>query len=165
MSAIVIHESGGRPFAIGDNTARRSYDPGTALSATALARALLRRGHDIDLGYAQINASNLAPYRISVARAFDPCTNLATGSKILRAAYAGARRKFGPGQIALAHALSAYNSGGYYASMGYARSVYATAAALRTPHALHAPTGAPNAPGSGRAVAFHRGPAARTATK
>jgi type IV secretion system protein VirB1 len=152
MSAVVVHESGAFPYAIADNTARRSYFPHDAVHAIGLARALLAAGHNVDLGYAQINSSNLTPYGLDVARALDPCTNVATGSRILRAAYAGARVRFGPGQVALEHALSAYNSGGYYASMSYARDVYATAAALHYARK----TGRHSAAFGGRAVAFHR---------
>jgi type IV secretion system protein VirB1 len=155
MSAVVVHESGARPYAIGDNTSRRSYFPRDAFDASHLARTLLAAGHNVDLGYAQINSSNLAPYGLDVAHALDPCTNVATGSRILRAAYAGARMRFGPGQVALEHALSAYNSGGYYAGLSYARGVYATAASL---HYERGPllVLAPREPKSGRAVAFHR---------
>jgi type IV secretion system protein VirB1 len=154
MAAIVVHESAAQPYAIGDNTARRSYTMHDAAGATALARALLRSGHNIDIGYGQINSSNLAPYGLDVARAFEPCTNVATASRILRRDYAGARLRFGPGQVALAHALSAYNSGGYYAGMSYARDVYATAAGLRYDRRVSRARLLTN----GRAVAFHRGP-------
>ncbi len=154
MAAIVVHESGAQPYAIGDNTARRSYIVRDAARATALARALIRSGHNIDIGYGQINSSNLAPYGLDIAHAFEPCTNVATASRILRRDYAGARARFGPGQVALAHALSAYNSGGYYAGMSYARDVYATAAALRYERRISQVRASAN----GRAVAFRRGP-------
>ncbi len=131
MRAIVSYESGARPFAIGDNTSRRSYVPRDRSSAIAIASSLLRAGHDIDVGYAQVNVRNFDAYGLDVARALDPCTNVAVGSHILRAAYARAARRFGPGQEALAHALSAYNTGGFYAGAAYARDVYATAARLR----------------------------------
>ncbi len=131
MSAIVAYESGGRPYAIGDNTARRAYFPNDRVQATQLATRLLRAGHDIDVGYAQINTSNFRAFGLDLERAFEPCTNLATGSRILRADYAGAARAFGPGQRALASALSAYNTGGFFAGLTYARDVYAIAATLR----------------------------------
>jgi type IV secretion system protein VirB1 len=130
MSAIVVYESSARPNAIGDNTARRSYDPPTREDAIALAAELLRRGHDIDVGYAQINSRNFAPYGLNVGNAFDPCTNVATGARILRAAYEGSARRYGPGQLALAHALSAYNSGSYWSGLAYARAVFTTAGHL-----------------------------------
>lgn len=131
MSAIVAYESGARPYAIGDNTQRRSYFPTTRARAQALATQLLLAGHDIDVGYAQINSSNFARFGLTAKSAFEPCTNVAAGARILRAAYLGASRSYGAGQIALVHALSAYNTGGYFAGMSYARGVYATAAALR----------------------------------
>lgn len=131
MSAIVAYESGARPYAIGDNTERRSYFPASRGRAEALAMQLLRAGHDIDVGYAQINSSNFPRFGLTAHTAFEPCTNVGTGARILRSAYRGAVRIYGDGQVALAHALSAYNTGGYFAGMSYARGVYATAATLR----------------------------------
>jgi len=162
MSAIVAHESDNHPYAVGDNTARRSYFPGDRIRATELASALLRAGHDIDVGYAQINSGNFRVYGLDVASAFEPCTNVATGSRILRAAYARAAGTYGPGQRALAYALSAYNTGGYFAGAGYARAIYKTAASLRyerpsLPGAL-ADERAPR-----RAVSFYASPSRRVA--
>ncbi len=127
MDAVVAYESGGHPFAIGDNTARRSYFPARRDQALRIATALVRDGHDIDVGYAQVNVANVRAYGIGLRAAFDPCTNLALAARILRGDYARAATRYGPGQIALAHALSAYNSGGFFAGIGYARAVYATA--------------------------------------
>ncbi|GAC1544744.1 MAG: hypothetical protein NVS3B16_13220 [Vulcanimicrobiaceae bacterium] len=92
---------------------------------------MLGVGHDIDVGYAQINSSNFGRFGLTVRSAFEPCTNVATGARILGAAYAGAARAYGEGQVALVHALSAYNTGGYFAGIAYARGVYAAAAQLR----------------------------------
>ncbi len=131
MSALVAYESGGNPYAIGDNTTRRSYAPAGAGQAAALAVRLLRAGHRIDVGYAQIDSDNFARLGLDPSAAFDPCTNVAAGARILTEAYARAGRRFGPGQTALVHALSAYNSGGYWSALPYARGVYAQAAALR----------------------------------
>jgi type IV secretion system protein VirB1 len=130
IGAVIAYESGARPYAIGDNTAQRSYFPASRSSAEELAAQLLEEGHNIDVGYAQVNSGNFASYGLSVHTAFEPCTNIAVGSAILRQAYAGAARRYGPGQIALVHALSAYNTGGYWAGLGYARGVYATARTL-----------------------------------
>jgi hypothetical protein len=57
----------------------------------------------------------------------------------LRHDYARAERRWGPGQAALARALSAYNSGGYD-GLEYARAVYASAARLAPPNAPRMPT-------------------------
>jgi type IV secretion system protein VirB1 len=131
MRSVVAYESGGRPFAIGDNTERQSYFPARRATAVALAAALLERGHDIDIGYAQLNIANVRAYGLDLASAFEPCTNLRIGSSILRADYARAAARYGPGQIALVHALSAYNTGGFFAGLAYARGVYAIAGAFR----------------------------------
>jgi type IV secretion system protein VirB1 len=137
MSAVVVHESAGRPNAIGDNTTHRAYDLTDRYDAMKLADRLLRRGDNLDVGYAQINSSNFAAYGLNVTTAFDPCTNISIGGHILRNDYTAATRAYGPGQAALRHALSAYNTGGYWRGLAYARDVYATAAhiygdALRT---------------------------------
>ncbi len=127
MESVVVYESGANPNAIGDDTTHRAYFPTTRDTAAALAISLLRAGHDLDLGYAQINASNLARTGLDARTVFEPCANLAVASRILRDDYARAVRRFGPGQTALRHALSAYNSGGYRAGLAYANGVYATA--------------------------------------
>jgi len=131
MRSIVAYESGGRAFAIGDNTERHSYFPAHRTAAVAIAAALLERGHDIDVGYAQVNIANVRAYGLDLASAFEPCTNLRVASSILRADYARAAARYGRGQVALVHALSAYNTGGFFAGLAYARGVYAVAAALR----------------------------------
>jgi type IV secretion system protein VirB1 len=91
----------------------------------------LHRGHNIDAGYAQINSGNFAAYGLDAGNVFDPCTNVATGARILRTAYRATVRAYGPGQAALVHALSIYNTGAAWSGLGYARAVFATAAHLR----------------------------------
>ena len=136
MSALVVYESAARPNAIGDDTARRAYFPADRARAERLATTLLRAGHDIDVGYAQINSTNFARLGLDVHRAFEPCRNVSAGARLLAEAYGRAERSYGPGQSALVHALSAYNTGGFRAGLGYARGVYATAAGLRFADAL-----------------------------
>ena len=151
MNAVVAYESGGKQYAIGDNTAHRSYFPSSAGAAEAVARRLLSAGHNIDAGYAQINSANFARFGFDASNAFEPCANIAAGARILHDAYASAARTYGPGQVALVHALSAYNTGGYWAGLGYAHAVYATAATLR-----YADLPGPIiAEGGTRAVPFH----------
>jgi type IV secretion system protein VirB1 len=127
--AIVEHESSAHPYAIGDNTAHRAYYPRRYDEAVHLATDLVERDHDIDLGYMQVNIQTVRTVGLDVSRALDPCTNLELGSDVLRADYARAERRWGPGQAALARALSAYNSGGYEGAQ-YARAVYRSAARL-----------------------------------
>jgi len=131
LAAVVAYESGGRAAAISDNSARRSYYPASTADAEELATRLLGSGHDLDLGLMQINVRNVRRLRLTLRDAFDPCANLAAGSRILDQDYARAVRRFGPGQRALFHALSAYNAGTYWSGTGYARNVYRMAKRLR----------------------------------
>jgi type IV secretion system protein VirB1 len=123
MAAVVSVESGGWPLTIHDNSANRSYRFDDRPNAEATARKLLAAGHNIDLGLAQINSSNLAGLGLTPAQVLDPCTNLRAGASILERAYVSAARRFGAGQAALRFALSAYNSGSLFAAPQYARRV------------------------------------------
>jgi type IV secretion system protein VirB1 len=127
MSSVVQYESGWQPNAINDNTTGRSYFPRRQEQAIRLASQLLAQGHVIDAGLAQVDSANFASYGATVASIFDPCTNLYIGSRILLRSYAGAVLHYGPGQIALWHALQAYNSGALNGRPSYARGVFALA--------------------------------------
>jgi type IV secretion system protein VirB1 len=130
MSALVVYESGAQPYAIRDNSTRRSFLPRTPTAALQLATKLLSERHTIDLGYAQINSNNFRAYGLTAESALQPCTNLKTGSQILQADYARETLTYGAGQTALVHALSVYNTGDSWSGTGYAAGVYATAARL-----------------------------------
>jgi type IV secretion system protein VirB1 len=127
MAAVVSVESSGWPLTIHDNSADRSYTFTDRRKAVSAADALLAAGHNVDLGLAQINSSNLAGLGLTPAQTFDSCTNLRAGATILRRAYISAVRRFGVGQTALRFALSAYNSGSLFAAPQYARRVVAAA--------------------------------------
>ncbi len=127
MAAVVNVESGGWPLTIHDNSAGRSYTFRARRQAATTANALLAAGHNVDLGLAQINSSNLSGLHLSPAQVLDPCINLRAGATILRRAYAAAVERFGAGQAALRFALSAYNSGSLFAAPQYARRVVAAA--------------------------------------
>jgi type IV secretion system protein VirB1 len=127
MAAIVSVESGGWPLTIHDNTADRSYTFRDRHNAVSTANALLAAGHNVDLGLAQINSSNLAALGLNAAQVLDSCTNLHAGATILERAYASAAQQFGAGQAALRFALSAYNSGSMFAAPQYVRRVVAAA--------------------------------------
>lgn len=127
MLTLVSVESGGRPLAIYDNDSRRSYAFTDLRQAQSTAAQLLAAGHNVDLGLAQINSANLAALGLNAANVFDACTNLRAGAAILRRAYAAATQRFGPGQVALRHALGAYNSGSLFAAPQYVGRVVAAA--------------------------------------
>jgi type IV secretion system protein VirB1 len=123
MSALIASESGWQPNAIGDNTARHAFFPASRVAAEALARRLIDAGHNIDVGYTQINITNFGSYRLSLHDAFDPCINLSVGASILSRNYAASILRYGRGRSALLHALSAYHSGGFENGLVYAKDV------------------------------------------
>ena len=140
MAGIIQYESGWNRFAIGDNDAHHSYFPKTLQDASAIASSLLRQGHNIDAGYGQVNSENWKIYGLDAVSVFDPCSNVRVGAAIISADYASASRynwvgrkivtrndRYYQEQYALIHALSSYNSGGFWASMNYAGNVYQTA--------------------------------------
>ena len=128
MAAIVQVESGGDPFAIGDNTTRRSYYPHDRATAERLARRLLDAGHLLDLGIAQIDSMNFAGFGVTVHTLFDPCTNLSVGARILNGDYTFAAQRYGDGQVALRHAIGMYNTGRLNGGARYIARVVAAAA-------------------------------------
>ena len=137
MAAVISAESRGHQFAIADagpvrlpwaqrKSMVRSFYPDSLESAVATASALIRDGHTVSLGLAQVNDRNLARYGLSVRDVFDPCTNVAVGGKILTDFYVRAVKTFGPTQAALFASISAYNSGDWVrgAKDGYVGLVY-----------------------------------------
>ena len=128
--AVILHESGGNPYAIHINgSVRLSRQPVSYAQAVATASALVGKGYSIDVGLAQINSRNLPRLGLSVAQAFNPCVNLQAMQAILVPDYLEQVRRLGPGQPALQAALSEYNTGnplGGFAN-GYVASVYQVA--------------------------------------
>lgn len=128
VQAVVMHESGTRPFAIGINGgARITRQPQTKKEAVETARTLINMGLSIDMGLGQINSANLPRLGLTVEQIFDPCTNLRAAETILRGCYDPAAARLGHGQPALQAALSCYNTGNTHSgiSNGYVGKVYA----------------------------------------
>jgi type IV secretion system protein VirB1 len=121
--AVIKVESGGNPWAIGDNDARRSYFPRSYQDAVSLARGLLAQGHNIDAGLMQVNSANWSTYGLTPETVFDPCTNVNSGAAILRKSYAAASRNYS-GREALFHAFEIYNSGRANGAWRYANEVW-----------------------------------------
>ena len=156
MIAIVRVESGGDPFAIGDNTTKRSYHLRNRANAEALADRLIAAGHSVDLGIAQIDVVNFAQLAVNPRALFDPCVNVRVGAEILSHDYTIARRRYGSGQMALRHAIGMYNTGRLDKGASYVGRVLAIVgirdpnplirkvdvmfAALRSPLLVFAPT-------------------------
>jgi len=124
LAAIVSVESGGNAFAIGVNKGVQVRQPTNAAEAVTIAKGLLARGANIDLGLGQINSSNLRWLNLSVEGAFDPCQNLAAAARVLTGNY---RRAVSLGHSTpLGAALSAYNTGSMQRGYrnGYVAKVY-----------------------------------------
>jgi type IV secretion system protein VirB1 len=146
LAAVAYAESRFDPLAIGVNRGPRpARRPQDRAEAARLARSLLARGADLDLGLAQINSGNLAWLGLSVEDAFDPCRNLAASATVLRAGYRPDGGRPHQRQAALRVALSRYNTGHPERGFrnGYVARVEAAAArlfpALRAPAAALSP--------------------------
>jgi type IV secretion system protein VirB1 len=87
VAAFAQAESRLNPFAIFDNTERKSFAPSSAEEAAALARGLLARGHSIDTGLMQINSANFARTGLDAGTAFDPAQSVRAGAQIMVDAY------------------------------------------------------------------------------
>lgn len=118
MMAIIRTESGGNPWAIGDNTSKLIRQPSTKEEAVAVAKALIGLGHNIDMGLGQINSKNLKALGLTPEKIFEPCINLTAAASILSDAYQRSTKQHGAGQQALLAALSAYNTGNLTAGFG-----------------------------------------------
>src|SRR5580692_6910859 len=71
------------------------------------------QSHDIfvDLGLMQVSTAEAKRRGISPESLLEPCTNLRVGWQILEDAYQIEKKTYGPGQEALQHAISRYNTG------------------------------------------------------
>ena len=115
---VIQAESSGNPLAIGVNGHRLRRQPQSKAQAIAWARWLVVHRYNIDVGLWQVNIANWKTYGITPENAFDPCRNTMAGSAVFTRFYLRAARKYGAGQTALLHAISAYNTGDF--SSGFA---------------------------------------------
>ena len=131
LAAVAWAESRFDPLAIGVNHGPRpARRPRNAAEAARIARNLLERGANLDLGVAQINSDNLEWLGLSPEAAFDPCRNLAAADRVLRAGYRPTTGE--TPQQSLRVALSRYNTGHPERGFrnGYVARVEAAAATL-----------------------------------
>ena len=128
VAAFAQAESRLNPFAIFDNTERRSYAPGSAKEAAVLARTLLDSGHSIDAGLMQINSANFARTGLDAETAFDPARSVRAGAQILVDAYQWCRERQ-PAAEPVRCMASVYNTGRPTAGErnGYVGKVFAAA--------------------------------------
>jgi len=113
MASIVNVESGYNPLAIAVVGGRLARQPRSVAEAVATAEQLEKAGWNFSIGIAQINRHNLPKYKIGYADAFDACTNLRVGSKILEECFVRASKGRSDSQAALRAAFSCYYSGNF----------------------------------------------------
>ena len=125
LNAIVQAESSGNPNAmqidfpkmllkqwhLPAGTVALRRQPANAEEALAWFRYLQSYGIDADLGLMQVSSYEAKRRKIDPESLLDPCTNLQAGWQILEEAYQIEVATYGPGQTALQHALSRYNTG------------------------------------------------------
>lgn len=119
MQHVVQVESSNNPFAIGVVGARLLRQPKNLEEAVVTAKMLQAKGYNFSYGLAQVNRFNLSKYDLtSHEKAFDVCSNLQAGSKILRDCYERSGRSW-------EKSFSCYYSGNFVTGFkhGYVQKV------------------------------------------
>lgn len=111
VKAVIRVESAGNYLAIGVNGNLKLRKAQNPKDAAQLAQYAISKGYSVDIGLMQINSNNIRKFGLSLEEAFNPCTNIRLGTKILSSNYSNAVDYHGEGQGALKAALSAYNTG------------------------------------------------------
>ena len=125
LRAVIQVESSGNPnamqidfpktllkrWSLAEGTLRLKRQP--ANQREALDWLMYFQSYDIfvDLGLMQVSTAEAKRRSISPETLLEPCTNLRVGWQILKDDYQIEKRTYGPGQQALQHAISRYNTG------------------------------------------------------
>jgi type IV secretion system protein VirB1 len=130
--ALVSVESAFNPWAIGVVGGALQRQPRHRTEAIATAQALQAAGRNFSVGLGQINVGNFPRLGLTLATAFEPCTNLAAMQAVLTECFERAQRKLArtsADQTALRAALSCYYSGNFTTGFrhGYVGRVVAAA--------------------------------------
>ena len=149
LNAIVRVESGGNQNAmqidfpktlpkrwhLPAGTLALKRQPANAQEALAWLRYFETYGIYVDLGLMQVSSHEAKRRKIVPESLLDPCTNLRAGWQILEDAYQIEAATYGPGQTALQHALSRYNTGDTARGFdnGYVQRVLAALRRLPSP--------------------------------
>ena len=121
MQHVVHVESSRNPFAIGVVGGYLASQPKNLVEALAAVHQLKEEGYNFSVGIAQVNRYNLAKYGLNTyAEAFDVCSNLKAGSRILRECYDRAQD--------WGKAFSCYYSGNFATGFdhGYVQKIFAS---------------------------------------
>ena len=122
MQHVVAVESSYNPFAIGVVGGRLVRQPRSLDEAVATARMLEAKGRNFSVGLAQVNRHNLEAQGLAgYAPAFDACSNLAAGARILADCRQRARGDWNK-------AFSCYYSGNFVTGFrhGYVQKIHAS---------------------------------------
>jgi type IV secretion system protein VirB1 len=146
--ALVSVESAFNPWAIGVVGGALQRQPRHRTEAIATAQALQATGRNFSVGLGQINVGNFPRLGLTLATAFEPCTNLAAMQAVLTECFDRAQRKStrsSTDQAALRAALSCYYSGNFTTGFrhGYVSKVVAAArnaARLSPPNPVKEPS-------------------------
>jgi type IV secretion system protein VirB1 len=125
LAAIIGAESSGNPNAIQVDfpnallrrwrlpagTLRLQRQPKNAEEAAQWITYLNAHHISVDVGLMQISTNEAMRRHISPTALLDPCINVRTGWSILQDDYQIEVNRVGPGQLALQHTLSRYNTG------------------------------------------------------
>jgi type IV secretion system protein VirB1 len=125
LNAIIRVESGGNPNAmqidfprtllkqwhLPEGTLRLKRQPTTEREALEWLEYFERRNISVDLGLMQVSTAEAHRRGLPAESLLDPCFNLRAGWQILDNAYQLETKTYGPGQEALQHAISRYNTG------------------------------------------------------
>jgi type IV secretion system protein VirB1 len=125
LSAIIRVESGGNPNAmqidfprtllkqwhLPQGTLQLKRQPATKREALEWLEYFERRNISVDLGLMQVSTAEAHRRGLPPESLLDPCFNLRAGWQILDSAYQLETKIYGPGQEALQHAISRYNTG------------------------------------------------------
>jgi len=87
------------------------YQNDSVPHAAAAAKVFIKNGFTVDVGLMQINSENLKKYETGVLEAFDVCTNVRLGERILMEAIESAQKNGSDGNEAIRRGLSIYNTG------------------------------------------------------
>ena len=125
LNAIIRVESGGNPNAmqidfprallkqwhLPEGTLRLKRQPATQREALEWLDYFEHYGISVDLGLMQVSTAEAQHRGLSAESLLEPCFNLRAGGQILDSAYQLEIKTYGPGQEALQHAISRYNTG------------------------------------------------------
>lgn len=127
MHHVVKVESSYNRFAIGVVGGRLIRQPRDLAEALATVSMLESKGYNFSLGLAQVNRYNLGKYGLdSYEKAFDVCSNLLAGSRILAECYGRSGNDWGK-------SFSCYYSGNFVTGFrhGYVQKLYASISGSR----------------------------------